>query len=140
MARDLTKSDKNTVRIFDGLSDSEIVLFYRTPTSEDLFGYQTNIVRREGKKFRPRPETRLKYALRIITGIREGDFTIEGKPLSSEEGNGSYREDWKELLGEFAPDILDVFARRIFEGTRAADAEEVELEMGGEDVAPLGER
>jgi hypothetical protein len=118
--RDLTRSDKNSLIIDDSRSGTEIQLFYRNPLTEEEVAYQAALYRKHGKKVRLNSyEARLKYGLKILTGFREGDFGQDGAPISADPASPYYRENWKDLLRDEAPDIVTTFAFAIFEGARA---------------------
>ena len=40
------------------------------------------------------------------------------KPISDDSNNKNYRADWKELLKEHAPELVEYLALRVFEGLR----------------------
>lgn len=130
--RDLTKSDKNQLIIHDGRSGTDIELYYRNPTTQEEVSYQSKLFRRQGKKLLINAyETRVEMGLKIITGFREGDFGIEGKPISSEPQSPAFREDWKELLKENASDIITALAFQIFESARVDPGLDIEFNSNG---------
>jgi hypothetical protein len=135
--RDLQKSERNTIRVQDAISGSEIELYYRTPTTKEMVEYQRLLVKRvQGKTIYDAVNARLTMGLKILTGFREGDFGFDGKPISSDPASPNYREDWKELLAESASDIITAFAFAVFEGVRVNP--ETDIEIGGiEDTPPL---
>lgn len=123
--RDLTPSDRNEITINDTRSGTEIKLFYRNPRTQEEVGYQAALFLRKGGKLKINAfETRMKYGMAILTGIREGDFGIDGKPISSDIASPNYREDWKALIAAQAPDIVTTFAFAIFEGARVGGSDE----------------
>jgi hypothetical protein len=140
---DLTKSTRNLLEIRHAASGTVVGLFYRTPTTQERVGYSKGHTKRVGNKMVDSSfENRLKYARKICTGIREGDFGYEGRPVSSDPESADYREDWKALLEEMAADLLTVLAIIIFEGTFRnvdieGDEEESPEDGEGEDVPPL---
>lgn len=126
--RDLTKTDKNILRIQDAISGSEIELYYRMPTTSEMVSYQAKLIKRQGRKILLNAfETRLEFGLKIFTGFRDGDFGIDGKPISSDPQNPNYKEDWKGLLKETAADIITTLAFTVFEGARVDTGFEFEL-------------
>jgi hypothetical protein len=117
--RDLQVSDKNVLEIFDTRSGTEMEIYYRTPTSKEEALYQARLVKRKGRKvILMTHATRVKFGRKIITGFKEGDFGIEGKPFSTDPESAIFREDWKELLEKTASDILNTLAFVVFEGAR----------------------
>lgn len=117
MARDLTICDHNELKIRDPQTGDEIALYYRTPLTDDRVGYQKALVVRVGNKIYTRVvEAKLKYGAEILTGIREGDFIVDGGPLSSIPETPGYREDWKDVVTATAGDLLMVLGGHVFEG------------------------
>lgn len=101
-------------------------MHYRRPTSEERVAYQMSAFRLEGGRRRfCLGETRLKFGLEILTGFGPGDFLVL-------EENGAVpldpvgHPDWKERVGEHAPDLVSYLAQQIFEGLRLALPEEGE--------------
>ncbi len=142
MPRDLGITDTNKLTIEDGMSGGSIELSYRTPTTKERVGYQAESFRREGNKIRSNlSQTRLKYGLEILTGIRDGDFTLNGEPLSSDKESPGYRTAWKEIVAAAAADIVMALAMTVFEGTKvkgaAVEGVEFEPEEIAEDVLPF---
>ena len=117
MARELKRSDNNKLRIADTRSGSEIMLFYRNPTTDEEVSYRDGLFTLQGKKTVYKPyESRLALGQKIVTGFREGDFSVDGKPLSSDPTSPSYYADWKQLLVDTASDLLMALATAVFEG------------------------
>jgi hypothetical protein len=141
--RDLARSERNAIAINDAVSGSTLELYYRTPKTSEMAAYQAKFIKRQGKKVLINSfETRLEFGLKIITGFREGDFGVDGKPISSDPSSPNYREDWKRLLKENAADVVTVLAFTVFEGARANDVEVEDLAFAGmeeeaEEEAPL---
>lgn len=131
--RDLTRSDKNKMVINDARSGSEIELYYRNPTTQEEVEYQSKLFKRQGKKVLINAfNTRLEMGLKILTGFREGDFGIEGRPIASDPQDKNYKENWKELLKETAADIVTAFSFTVFEGARIDTGTEVDFEIAEE--------
>ncbi len=141
---DLDASERNGITINHPASGSKVRLFYRTPTTEERIGYQAEMVQRKGSKVLDRSaQTRIKYAMSILTGFREGDFGSQGKPISSEPDSPNYLPDWKERIAKTAADVLLVFAHTIFEAASAEGAHKLaaldleEAAREGEDAIPF---
>ncbi len=135
--RDLKKTDRNVLKIQDAISGSEIELYYRMPTTQEMVQYQSKLIKKQGKKVLMNAfETRLEMGLKILTGFRDGDFGIDGSPISSEPSSSNYREDWKDLLKETAADIVTTLAFNVFEGVRIDTGVEFDFEEA-EDAPPL---
>ena len=147
MARDLSKSDNIPLRMLDSVSGTEIMLYYRTPTTEDRVGYQARRFRREGDKLiNCARRAAIDAAAGVLTGIREGDFFCDGKPLASDPASANYRPDWHVLIKEMAGDLLFVMGYELFEGrTDLSQLESLEVvdegipqeETDGGEIPPL---
>lgn len=123
--RDLSNGGKNKMLISDARSGTDIELYYRNPTTQEEVDYHNKMFKRVGNKLVVNAyQTRLEYGLKILTGFREGDLGIDGKPISAETN------DWKGLLRDNAPDIVNAFAMAIFEGARANP---IAVDLDGED-------
>jgi hypothetical protein len=137
MARDLSAKE-NTITIKDGISGDNVQFRYRTPTASDIQGYSSATIKRKGNKVIFSPvQPKLDYGMQILTGVREGDFSFDGKALSSDPASPLFREDWKELLKLHAPDLLILLASLVFDGTRQAADFESEIEEATEDAVPF---
>lgn len=112
----------NALEIHDNISNSDIVLHYRNPTTAERSGYANECIMRKRNRVEYRQaEARLKYGLKILTGFRAGDFERkpDGKwvPMSSEEGADNYFADWKEHLKKHAADLIMLLAAHVFDGS-----------------------
>jgi len=136
--RDLKPTDKNELVVHDAISGTDIVLYYRLPTTSERIAYQRALIRKTGKKVVLRAgEARQEFGLKILTGIREGDFGYDGKTISSDPKSERYRDDWKQLVGETAGDLVEVLALTVFEGARTATAPTDFDFDEGEEATPL---
>lgn len=132
MPRRLSKTETNELSLYDHISGSDIVLTYRMPTTQEREGYANASVKRtrKGMKFQV-VQARQEFGLKILAGIREGDFEVEdGKggwtPLSSDPESPNYREDWKAVVGELAPDLVQALAGHVFDASAEVMGEEAE--------------
>lgn len=138
MPRELTITTDNQLTIRDALSGDEVVLFYRTPATTDRVGYQKSLVVREGNQVQMRiHEAKLEYGSAILTGIRRGDFLVDGVLLSSTPGEEGYRDDWKALVEATAGDLLLILGHQVFEGSHPAVVADPQAQEAGETAAPL---
>jgi hypothetical protein len=134
MARSLTKAP-NELRLHDNLSNSVIVLYYRTPTAKEQAEYTNGMTRRERNKLvNCTGEQRQKYGAVILTGFREGDFLKQGGGVfSSDPQSPVYDPEWKGLITKFAPDLIETLAIHAFEQTASlAEGPELDDGEGGE--------
>jgi len=111
---------KNELKIHDNLSHSDITLYYRMPVTEEAVGYTNETLQRKGKKVKTAlGETRQKYGLKILTGFEEGGLAKpsgDGQVLfSSDPRSECFDPEWKTLIAEHAPDLIEVLAIHVFE-------------------------
>lgn len=134
--RDLT-NEPNIYKIRDGISGEVKEFIYRAPTAMEHQAYAAaSLGLRAGKAVISRKniaETRVKFGLKILTGIKDNQFGIGGKPISSDPASPNYREDWKQLLEQFAPDLISLFAVDIFDGTKGIGDSSFQIEFADED-------
>lgn len=122
--------------IRDTQSNQIVRLFHRQPTTREIADYTNNQFVRKGRKMVSQVgELRFKYGAEICTGIRDGDFVRpDGKggfvPMSSSKDSPDYYPDWKGLLKKHAPEMLNLLAAHIFEGSVEADEDLLEPEPG----------
>ncbi len=117
MARDLTKHNDNTLTMHDSISGTDIVFTHRSPDTTDRVRYQAARFHREGNRMiNCSRRAAIDAAANVLTGIREGDFEINGQPLSSDPVSENYRPDWKELIKDMAGDLLFIMGNILFEG------------------------
>lgn len=126
----------NTLKIWDNISGSELEVQYRTPTTEEYNAFLNESIKRKRNKVLFRTaQARLKFGLKILTGIREGDFMVKKKgklvPLVSDPESRGYDPEWKQKMEKHAADIVALLAVHVFENPAEAvdDADEP-----GEDI------
>lgn len=121
--------------IHDGRSGTDIMLYYRNPSTQEEVRYQSKLFKRQGRKLMINAyDTRLEMGLKILTGFREGDFGVKGEPISSDPQSPHYRENWKELLKTHAADIVTAFAFQVFEGARPDMGMEIDFGANGDEI------
>lgn len=140
--RELINSEINKLSITDVRSGTDIELHYRNPDPSEEVSYQTKLVRRKGTKIITRGyQTRLEFGLKILTGFREGDFSVQGKPISADPKSPNYREDWREIVKNGASDLIRLLAMTVFEGARLKQEDIViDTEEVIEDAGPLDKK
>lgn len=131
-------SELNTLKIQDNIGNCDIEIYYRTPTTKERVDYSNECIRRKRNKIDIRTaKARQKFGLKIIKGFKDGDFAIpsEGKnvPIASDSSSSNYRENWKELIAEYAMDIVETLAAYVFDTSteivdESDDTEEAEEE------------
>lgn len=154
MPRDLTRFDNNELTLQDSVSGSSIVLYHRSPTTDDRVAYQASRFRREGNRLiNCSRRAAISAAAGILTGIREGDFTLgrdaagHPLPLSSDPSSPHYCADWTDHVADMAGDLLYIMGTELFEGrldpsmlsglTVVDEGDEPQDETDGGDIPPL---
>ena len=118
MPRDLQASESNLAVFLDGVSNSEVGLYYRTPTNSERIKFKAaTVIRKNGKIVDQSVEAQLSFGAKIMTGIREGDFVLGDIPISSDQKSEHYDADWKKLVLETAGDIVQSLSLLAFSGT-----------------------
>ena len=125
------------VTFFDRISDSKITLFYRLPTTEERVGFANGLVTRRGNKIdTSMGQARLKYAGLILLGFKDGSFSTDKGPLSSDEKSPHYDPAWKTFIRQYAQDVLQMLAIHVFEAS-VVTSEPDEAEEDKKDADPL---
>ena len=138
--RDLM-ADKNIIEIKDDVAGVIHEFYYRMPTTKERVQYRAGLFERKGNKIINRVfEQQVKFGAKVVTGFRKGSLAIQGKPISSDQSDPDYREDWKELLMKGCPELLAVVGKTAFEGAEAVHGiSGLEVTVGEEEEldAPL---
>ena len=124
MAIELTEApkEKNWLKMnYLALGISALGAF-RIPTTDEEIEYLKGKVSKD-------PGYRKKIGFALLTAIKDGDFSVAGKPLSSTPGSEGYREDWKEQLAanKIAVMLVEDAVVTIFEGRYVSRPEENEI-------------
>jgi len=93
-------------------------LYYRTPTTDEMVGFQAEGLVRKGKKIVNRlVAARVKYGALVLTGFKPGTIGFDGVAISADpKDKKAYREDWKKLLEKAAPQLVAAVGQLAFEG------------------------
>src|SRR5512145_2907610 len=74
-------------------------LYYRRPTTEEIISYNSRLFQKKnGKVINNVVPTRIEMGLKILTGLQDDVFTLNGKPVSSDPNSPDYYPAWKDLL------------------------------------------
>ena len=132
---DLGKQDVFRKIIFDSATGQEVELLHRLPTTSEEVEFQRKTFRRRDRKSispediaRNLAEIRVDFGLRIVTGFKDGDFGVDGKPISSDPESTNFYPEWKNPLRDKAPRIISALAVAVFEGGRVQAADEEDEE------------
>ena len=123
MPRELVDVSENTLVISDAISGGTVAFRYRLPSTEERVEYRRDCLRKDEENDTvvfDADGARQKHGMNILTGIREGDFTAAGTPVSSDPESDHYRPDWKDLVAETASDLVAALAMTVFENVRQA--------------------
>lgn len=133
MPRDLGKKN-NIAVIEDAISNSNIEFHYRTPKTSELQEYYTALYLKEDGEVKSNGvNARVAFAKKLIIGIRDGDFTEDGAPVSSDPQSEHYKENWKDLIEESSADLLDYFILFTFDKTRLKVGQDLPLSKNSGD-------
>ena len=121
--------------------DISFDFFYRRPTTEEIVAYNKNLFqKRNGKVVNNVVPVRIEMGLKILTGVQDGVFSFNGKPVSSDPTSSDYYPDWRYLLKNALSGTVANFAFRVFEAVSEVqiDQEEIVATEESEDALPLG--
>jgi hypothetical protein len=115
----------NSLTLNDAITGEQPTFYYRIPTTEERAQYNRQLWKRDRNKVKSAiEETRQHFGKKILTGFKEGDFgkIVEGQPVpySSDPKLSHYDPNWKDLLGQYAADLIAFLAATVFEGTSRA--------------------
>jgi len=114
----LILNSDNEAIVKDNISNTDIKIFYRMPNTEERVNFRSK-VGFNLEQINERVDTAVEYGLKLITGFRKGDIKIADnigkiKDISSNPKDPEYEPEWKKLLKEYRPDILEALAYRIY--------------------------
>src|SRR3990172_6690171 len=128
---DLGKQDVFRKIVFDSATGQEVELLHRLPTTQEEVEFQRKTFRRRDRRSispediaRNLAEIRVDFGLRIVTGFKDGDFGVDGKPISSDPVSTNFYPEWKAILRDKAPRILSALPVRLFYGGRVQTPED----------------
>ena len=122
MGRILGNNIRNVFSVLDPVSGREIDLYYRMPTGSERIAYESAKfgLDQKGALVSKTTEARQEYGVLILEGFKKGGFHLpqeDGsvKDISSDPADPDYIAEWKEKIKEFAIDLVEVLAHRIFD-------------------------
>jgi hypothetical protein len=129
MPRKIGENLRNDLKIWDPVSDSAIVLYYRIPTTEERIQYEHDSIEFvKGNVERNITKSRQKWGPEILIGIKEGNLLKKKDEqwvsFSSDPSSPQYDLEWKSLIQKYASDLIEVLAAHVFEGARAFSSQE----------------
>lgn len=114
--------ERNELIINDPISTSQLGLYYRMPTTRERQGYLDAAVKRvKNKVTLHHAQARMEYGLKILVGVRDGDFMRMDKGgkavlMSSDPASPDYYEGWKDEIAEGCGDLVMNLAALVFDG------------------------
>lgn len=113
-------ASKNLIVFDDHLSGDKLGMYYRQPTTEEREGFLAMAVQREEDEVTSKsPEARKIYGLKILVGIRDGDFIRiqddKEVPMSSDPESAAYYPDWKAEIEKGCMDLVTTMALHVFD-------------------------
>ena len=117
MPRELS-NELCTLELEDIISNSKITFAYNLPVTAMRIQYANEQIVSTANGIQNKTfETRLKFGLLILAGFKDGDFTVNKKPISSNQASPLYNAAWKEIAALFAGDLISALALIVFEGS-----------------------
>lgn len=128
-------AERNELIINDPLSNSQLGLYYRNPTTSERQGYMNSSVKRIKNKITlHQAEARMVWGGKILVGIRDGDFLrmVDGKPvaMSSDPSSPDYFDGWKDEIAAGCGDLVMALAAVVFDGGAEIATPEDEVTSG----------
>ena len=120
----LGKDVINEITILDAVSQTEITVFYKSPTAQEQQAWSADLFRRENDEVVDNEVNAcLKFGAELMVGVSDGALGIptsngEIKPISSDPKSPDYDEDWKRHLMEHATGFVVTFGNYVFRGHR----------------------
>lgn len=140
MPRDLEVSSDNKATFMDGVSQGEVSLYYSTPTNAQRIAFKSACLGQKGGQVKDTSTAaQLSFGAKILTGIEDGDFTIGGKPISSDPDSENYEPAWKKLVLTTAGDLVQSLALVAFSSIvlKYDDKDESDEENSGPDMSEI---
>jgi len=117
MALELDISDNNEITIYHVASGSKVKLFYTNPDTDLHIMYKSAILNAsvKGKTIEEIQKIQIEFGLKLINGIRKGDFILKGKEISSDPSDADYLAEWKEVIKKVAGNLIIKFVEQILD-------------------------
>jgi hypothetical protein len=124
-------ADRNEIIFDDPLSGDRLGMYYRMPTTREREGFVNMAVRRKGNKVTMHhAEARMCYGMKILVGIREGDFmrmaSGQPVPMSSDPSSPHYTPEWAQEMEAGCADLIMALAAQVFDVTPRVAVQEDE--------------
>ena len=132
--------EQNELKIHDNISDSDITLKYRMPTTRERQDYQNMVLGRKRNKITyNQAAARLEFGLKILQGFGDGDFErkVDGRfvAFSWREGSENFYPEWKQWIAAHAGDLVMLLAAHVYDVSAViTEADDAESDRDGEDI------
>lgn len=125
--RELKETTLNTIKVIDTISGDTCELYYRMPTTAERVAFERAAHQWKKNRFvDASAEARIEFGMKILVGFKDGAFSVDGRPISSDPGAPNYYANWKNLARESAGDLVAALATAVFQGARIHDESEDE--------------
>lgn len=117
MAFELDICDNNEVSFYHVASGTKVKFFYTNPDTDVHIKYKSAILNAsvKGKSIEEVQKIQIEFGLKLINGIRKGDFSYKKKELSTDPNDPDYVPEWKEVVKKVAGDIVISFVEQILD-------------------------
>ena len=116
MGRELM-DNKFETHLYDRLSNSEVTLFFEKLENTEQLQFKSEVINLLSKGSDPDAlaELQINWAEKKLTGFAKGDFTVNGKEISTDEEDKDFYPGWKGLIKEKAPGFLIALGELLYE-------------------------
>ena len=109
--------EKNIITIT--IWGKEIEVYTKKPTTSQVQQYNSAIIGKKGLRIKRLYKTRVAHGRQLIDGFKPGELTLKGQPVVQDpEGN------WKDVIEQECPQILEALARLMLDNTSADSADD----------------
>lgn len=139
MPIDLDICDNNEITIYHVASGSKVKLFYTNPDTGLYIQYKSAILNAsvKGKTIEQIQNIQIEFGLKLINGIRKGDFIYKKKEFSSNPEDADYLPEWKEVIKKVAGSLIIKFVDQILDNAcYAIKDEEANADFFGDSTSP----
>ena len=122
--RELKAVNHNRIHIVDAVSGATVEFIYRMPTAAERVAFERTAHQWKKNKFVDNAaEARLEYGMIILVGFKDGNFSVEGQPISSDHNSEHYYPEWKTLVRDAASDLVSAMAMAVFQGSKVEESD-----------------
>jgi hypothetical protein len=150
--------DVYPINVTDELSGDPILFQMRMPGAKMRNKYNNKSIVRRGRKTEFNAAlARVEYGMKLLVGIREGDFLIPPKEhenyenlqdsltsvedsdlkflnIASDQSSPFYTSQWKEHVEKYGNDLIEAAASKLFDNPASVEDQNVDVEDDEEDI------